>query len=151
MQAMTAEQTKRYIMLVDDDANDRELAQIVFAELAEESGARADVRIMTGGQEALDFLAAQAEQPELLPDVVLLDLNMPQMDGLSVLKAIRSNPAISTLPVVILSTSRERSDVKQSYSLGANAYVVKPLDYDHFRSTISSVLDFWTGQNQVNR
>ncbi|GHG02071.1 response regulator [Deinococcus piscis] len=148
---MTAEQTKRSILLVDDDANDRELAQIVFAELASESGERADVRILPGGQEALDFLVDQAERPEQLPDVVLLDLNMPQIDGLSVLKAIRQNPAMSTLPVVILSTSRERADVQRAYSLGANAYVVKPLDYDHFHRTISSVLDFWTGQNQVNR
>ncbi|MFC6618517.1 response regulator [Deinococcus radiophilus] len=82
---------------------------------------------------------------------MLLDLNMPQMDGFSVLRAIRENPTTSTLPVVILSTSRERADVQQSYAQGANAYVVKPLEYDHFRRTISSVMEFWTGQNQVNR
>ena len=148
---MTAEQTRHSILLVDDDANDRELAQIVFSELAAESGDRANVQILSGGQEALDCLSRQAAQPGQLPDVVLLDLNMPQMDGLSVLQAIRGNPATATLPVVILSTSRERSDVQRSYTLGANAYVVKPLDYDHFHRTIASVLDFWTGQNQVNR
>ncbi|MDO4263051.1 MAG: response regulator [Deinococcus sp.] len=148
---MTADQIRRSILLVDDDANDRELAQIVFSELATESGAQADVRILAGGQEALDFLDRHAGRPEQLPDVVLLDLNMPQIDGLSVLKAIRQNPATTTLPVVILSTSRERADVQRAYALGANAYVVKPLDYDHFHRTISSVLDFWTGQNQVNR
>lgn len=147
---MTAEQSRRYVLLVDDDANDRELAQIVFADLASESGARADVQILSGGQEALDFLLSQAAQDKL-PDVVLLDLNMPQVDGLSVLRSIRQHPAIATLPVVMLSTSRERADVQRAYALGANAYVVKPLDYDHFHRTISSVLDFWTEQNQVNR
>ncbi|WP_261664861.1 response regulator [Deinococcus sp. Marseille-Q6407] len=147
---MTADNLERYILLVDDDPNDRELARIVFTELGEESCAPAEVQIMSGGQEALDFLTRLAAQPEQLPDVVLLDLNMPQVDGLSVLRSIRQNPATATLPVVMLSTSRERSDVQRSYALGANAYVVKPLDYDRFRHTISSVMNFWAGQNQVN-
>lgn len=147
-------QPRHYILLVDDDLNDRELAQIAFAELASEAGARAEVHLVGSGQEALNFLADSAKAvgagaAARFPDVVLLDLNMPQIDGLSVLKTIRENPATAALPVVMLSTSRERSDVKQAYALGANAYIVKPLDYDHFRRTMASVVDFWTEQNQV--
>ena len=151
---MTSERRRRSILLVDDDANDRELAQIVFSELAEEAhggaGVDVDMQVVAGGEEALDVLARSAAQPDTLPDVVLLDLNMPQMNGLSVLEAIRRHPATATLPVVILSTSRERTDVQQAYALGANAYVVKPLDYSHFRRTMLSVLDFWAGQNHTD-
>lgn len=139
---------KHYILLVDDDAHDRELAEIAFADLTSEVGAQAEVALVSSGQEALDFLS-QYSTGSGLPDVVLLDLNMPQVDGFSVLQTIRATPATATLPVVMLSTSREKSDVERAYALGANAYVVKPLDYDHFRRTIASVVDFWTGQNQV--
>ncbi len=148
---MTAEQRKSYILLVDDDPNDRELAQIAFADLAADGGGEPPtVHLAAGGQEALDFLTTRAGSPSDLPDVVLLDLNMPQVDGLSVLQAIRQHPGTATLPVVMLSTSDEHSDVQRAYALGANAYVVKPLEYDLFRRTIASVLDFWTGQNQLS-
>ena len=84
---------------------------------------------------------------ERLPDVVLLDLNMPQMDGLAVLDAIRAQPAWAGVPVVMLSTSREERDIRACYARGASAYVVKPVEFEQFLSTLSATSEFWTRVN----
>ena len=135
-----------HILLIDDDPHDRELASVVFEELAQETDQPVRVQLAASGQEALDHLF-DAAQP--LPNVVLLDLNMPQMNGGAVLAAIRADERTARLPVVILSTSREPRDIQSCYAQGANAYVVKSLDYSDFRCTLQSVLDFWVGRNRV--
>ncbi|WP_241191331.1 response regulator [Deinococcus psychrotolerans] len=80
--------------------------------------------------------------------MVLLDLNMPQMDGLAVLEAIRAQPGLEGLPVVILSTSREERDIRACYKRGASAYVVKPVEFEQFLTTLSATSDFWTRLNE---
>ncbi|MFC6591635.1 response regulator [Deinococcus lacus] len=130
---------KRQILLVDDNPNDVELALTAL-----EEGGQAEVLVAGGGQEALDMLEGGTR-----PDVVLLDLNMPQMDGLAVLEAIRKNSATSTVPVVILSTSDDERDVGNCYERGANAYVVKPMDFGQFQDAVKVITDFWTNLNQV--
>lgn len=133
------------ILLVDDNPNDLELALIAF----EKAGRSPEVTLARSGQEAMRLLA-QAEG-ETLPDVVLLDLNMPQMDGLAVLEAIRAQPHLAGLPVVILSTSREERDIRACYERGASAYVVKPVEFEQFLSTLSATSDFWTRLNEHPR
>ncbi|WP_366520366.1 response regulator [Deinococcus sp.] len=129
------------ILLVDDNPNDLELALVAF----EKSPRAPEVTVARSGQEALKLLGAGDDS---LPDVVLLDLNMPQMDGLAVLDAIRAQPNLSDLPVVILSTSREERDIRASYQRGASAYVVKPVEFEQFLSTLSATSEFWTRLNR---
>ena len=138
-------QARGRILLVDDNPNDLELALIAF----EKAGRSPEVILARSGQEAMRVLA-QAEG-EALPDVVLLDLNMPQMDGLAVLEAIREQPKLAGLPVVMLSTSREERDIRACYARGASAYVVKPVEFEQFLSTLSATSDFWTRLNEHPR
>jgi two-component system response regulator len=125
----------RRILLVEDDPLGVELA---LAALAECSLADA-VDVVNDGVEALAYLDRQgafSDRQDVDPRVVFLDLKMPRMDGLEVLARMRSSERLRVLPVVILSSSREDSDKQRSYDLGANAYVVKPLDFEQFKSTV---------------
>ena len=134
-------QAQGRILLVDDNPNDLELALIAF----EKSGRSPEVKVARSGQEALRLLKqAKGDQ---LPDVVMLDLNMPQMDGLAVLSAIRQQPGLEGIPVVMLSTSREERDIRACYERGASAYVVKPVEFEQFLTTLSATSDFWTRLN----
>ncbi|SMB89708.1 response regulator [Deinococcus hopiensis] len=130
----------RRILLVDDNPKDVELT---LTALEDELGAH-DVTVAGSGVEALDLL----QNAPLLPDLILLDLNMPQMDGLAVLDAIRAEQTTRDIPVVMLTTSGENRDVRESYQHGASAYVVKPMDFGQFRDAIRTITDFWT---QLNR
>lgn len=133
-------QTHGRILLVDDNPNDLELALIAF----EKMGRSPEVIVARSGQEALQLLLDSAN----LPDVVLLDLNMPQMDGLAVLSAIRAQAGLEGLPIVMLSTSREERDIRACYQRGASAYVVKPVEFEKFLTTMSATSDFWTRLNK---
>ncbi|GAA4017252.1 response regulator [Deinococcus rubellus] len=133
------------ILLVDDNPNDLELALIAF----EKAGRSPEVTVARSGQEAMRLLGQVTS--EQLPDVVLLDLNMPHMDGLAVLEAIREQPHLAGLPVVILSTSREERDIRACYARGASAYVVKPVEFEQFLSTLSATSEFWTRLNEHPR
>lgn len=98
------------------------------------------------GAEALDYLFSQgahADRKPGLPSVMLLDLNLPQIDGLEVLRRLRADARTALLPVIILTSSKEDEDVLQGYSLGANAYVRKPVDFDHFSKAVSTLGLFW--------
>jgi CheY-like chemotaxis protein len=131
------------ILVVDDNPNDLELAQLAF-----EQGAY-DHQLLTaqGGREALAALRREAQDGKV--SLVLLDLKMPQMDGLAVLDAIKQDKTLQQIPVVMLSTSRERGDISECYRRGANAYVVKPLDFSHFVETVRTTLTFWTMTNEA--
>jgi CheY-like chemotaxis protein len=103
------------------------------------------------GAEALDYLYrrgkyAGAEHP--LPVLILLDLKMPKVDGLEVLRAVKSDPVLKAIPVVILTSSREEQDVVKSYQLGVNAYVVKPVGFPEFVAAIKQIGAFWTVHNE---
>jgi len=130
------------ILLADDNANDLELT---LTALAEHNLANSVV-VARDGAEVLDYLyrgGAFESREEGNPDVVLLDLKMPKVDGLEVLKRVKSDPKLKTIPIVVLSSSPEERDIAASYSLGVNAYVVKSVDYGEFVRALKEVGLFW--------
>jgi len=135
------------ILLAEDDANDIELT---LAALGENNLAN-EVVVVNDGVEALDYLHARgrfADRPRGNPAVVLLDIKMPKMDGLEVLKRMKADERLRPVPVVMLTSSREESDLVESYRLGVNAYVVKPVDFREFISAVKNVGLFWAVVNQ---
>jgi CheY-like chemotaxis protein len=130
------------ILLAEDNPNDVELTLMALAEhnLANE------VIVAQDGEEALDYLYRRGQYASYQngnPVVVLLDIKMPKVDGLEVLRQIKSDPALQTIPVVILTSSREDKDLVESYKLGVNAYVVKPVDFHEFVDAIREIGLFW--------
>lgn len=135
------------ILLAEDSVNDRDLAIAALAE----SGLANEVVWLADGQEVLDYLLREGEyaaRPEGQPAVLLLDLKMPKVDGLQVLERIKGDPGLRTLPVVMLTSSREERDVVKSYGLGVNAYVVKPVGFHEFVAALRDVGVFWALLNQ---
>lgn len=135
------------ILLVEDDARDAELTLNVLAA----TGSPPEVIHLHDGAEALDFLyrrGAYAHLDSPLPAVMLLDLKMPRIDGIEVLRQVKNDPVLKTMPVVVLTSSREDSDLRETYALGANAYVVKPVRFQSFLEAIESVGAFWTRLNE---
>ena len=138
----------RTILLAEDSLADAEMA---IDALREAHLANPIVHVMDG-LEAMDYLHRRgkfADRPEGLPSVLLLDIKMPRMDGLEVLKHIRSDEKLKHLPVVILSSSREESDLARSWDLGVNAYVVKPVDIDQFFQAVKTLGTFWAVINET--
>jgi CheY-like chemotaxis protein len=138
----------RTILLAEDNPKDVEL---ILEALAEHNLAN-QVEVVKDGVEAMDFLRCQGGYKTRKagnPAVVLLDIKMPRMDGIEVLQAIRSDPALKMLPVVMLTSSREEPDLKKSYELGANAYVVKPVDFQDFIDAVKQVGVFWAVINEL--
>ncbi len=138
----------RTILLAEDSAADAEMA---IDALREAHLANPIVHV-EDGVEAMDYLlhrGAWADRTEGLPAVLLLDIKMPRMDGLEVLKQIRNHDKLKTLPVVILSSSREENDLARSWDLGVNAYVVKPVDVEQFFHAVQLLGTFWAVINQA--
>jgi CheY-like chemotaxis protein len=136
------------ILIAEDNPNDLELT---LAALAENHLANEIVTVRDGA-EALDYLYARgafANRPAGAPAVVLLDLKMPKVDGLEVLKQIKGDPRLHTTPVVMLTSSAEEADLVRSYELGVNAYVVKPVDFAEFMSAIKHLGGFWAVINSA--
>lgn len=127
------------ILLAEDNANDKDLTLAAL----EEAGLANAVDWVKDGQECLDYLQANAR-----PIVLLLDLKMPKVDGLQVLQAIKEDPALQMLPVVMLTSSREDPDIARSYQLGVNAYVVKPVAFDEFVKAVRDLGVFWALVNE---
>ena len=139
----------RTILLVEDSLAD---AEMTIDALREARIANPIVHV-EDGVEALDFLHARnafAGRAEGDPVVVLLDIKMPRMDGIEVLREIRGNEATRTLPVVILSSSREERDLAASWNLGVNAYVVKPVDAGQFFNAVQTLGQFWAVMNEAH-
>jgi CheY-like chemotaxis protein len=135
------------ILIVEDDPNDIELTLTALGDynLANE------VVVTRDGQEALDYLNCQGEfvdRPSENPAVVLLDLKLPKLDGLEVLQKIKSDDRLKMIPVVVLTSSHEESDKMRSYSLGVNAYVVKPVDFHEFVNAVKELGAFWAVVNE---
>jgi CheY-like chemotaxis protein len=135
------------ILLVEDSQNDVELTLSALAEnhLANE------VVVARDGEEALDFLYRRGIfklRAEGNPAVVLLDLKLPKVDGLEVLQTLKSDESLRTVPVVMLTSSREEQDLLRSYNLGVNAYVVKPVDFQHFVTALREIGLFWAVINE---
>ena len=138
----------RTILIAEDSPADAEMA---IDALRDARLANPIVHV-EDGVETLDFLmrrGAYANREEGLPAVLLLDIKMPRMDGLEVLQRIRAEDELKRLPVVILSSSREESDLARSWDLGVNAYVVKPVDVDQFFNAVKTLGTFWAVINQA--
>ncbi|WP_133500773.1 response regulator [Cognatilysobacter terrigena] len=138
----------RTILLAEDSPADAEMA---LDALREANLANPIVHV-EDGVETLDFLyrrGAVAGRSDDLPAVLLLDIKMPRMDGLEVLRTLREDPQFRTLPVVILSSSREENDLARSWNLGVNAYVVKPVDVEQFFIAVRTLGQFWGVFNEA--
>jgi CheY-like chemotaxis protein len=139
----------KWILLAEDDPKDAQLTTRALSE----SQAPGDVVVARDGAEALEYLRGHGppsgSRSAQRPCVVLLDLKMPKLNGLEVLREIKNDPKLKTIPVVMLTSSRQESDVAQSYQLGANAYVVKPVSFSEFRAALREVGSFWTVINEL--
>ncbi|WP_027079455.1 response regulator [Luteimonas mephitis] len=135
--------SQKEILLVEDNPDDVELTRIAFAEAKVANR----LEVAGDGAEALDYLFARGRyahrDPGDLPAIVLLDLNLPKVDGREVLQAIRANERTRALPVVVLTTSTEPFDVEASYALGVNSYIRKPVDFEQFVWAVKQVGLYW--------
>jgi CheY-like chemotaxis protein len=136
----------KFILLAEDDAV---VAELVLHTLATMTPAPKVVHVRDG-VEALDFLTvrgAYAQREPGNPTLVLLDVKMPRLDGLEVLRQVKTNARLKTTPVVMLTSSQDERDVRESYLLGANAYVVKPVEFRRFAFILQHLETFWLGIN----
>jgi CheY-like chemotaxis protein len=136
------------ILLVEDSQNDIDLALYALREEKLANG----IFVVRDGKEALDFLfcrdAFAKRSFEHPPKLVLLDLKLPKIDGLQVLKQLKSDPRTKTIPVVIMTSSNEERDLVESYNLGVNSFIQKPVDFEQFRATVKSLGLYWLVVNQ---
>lgn len=127
------------IVLVEDSAGDARLVE----EALEDAGVEVRLDRAQDGDAALALLAEDADEARLLPDLVLLDLNLPGTSGLDVLRQVRADPRLQSVPVIVLSTSAAEGDVTSAYELGANSYVVKPVGFEDFLAAVRTIEAFW--------
>jgi CheY-like chemotaxis protein len=135
------------ILLAEDNENDVELTLAALREYHLSN----EVEVVSDGADALDYIYQRAKysaRASGLPCVIMLDLKMPRVDGLQVLHQIKSDPQLRHIPVVMLTSSREEKDLVNSYDLGVNAFVVKPVDFDQFLNAIKSLGMFWAIVNE---
>jgi CheY-like chemotaxis protein len=143
-----ANQTEVEILLVEDDAAD---AEMTLRALRRNNLANR-VHWVKDGEEALDYLGcrgAYAGRDPALPKLVMLDLKMPKVDGIEVLRAIRAASATRAVPVVVMTSSNEESDVVASYELGVNSYIVKPVQFEAFLEIVAKIGLYWVLTNRV--
>jgi len=136
------------VLLVEDNQDDIDLALHALRQ-----GKLANsIFVVRDGEEALDFIFCRGQFSQRSvdhpPKLVLLDLKLPKVDGLQVLKAVKADPRTKTIPVVIMTSSKEERDMVESYNSGANSYIQKPVDFDQFRSTVKTLGLYWMVVNQ---
>jgi two-component system response regulator len=132
------------ILLVEDNPRDAELTLRAFRR----NHFANNVVVARDGVEALDILRARAAGER--PKVILLDLKLPKLDGLEVLRHLKADPETRSIPVVVVTSSNQDPDIKTAYDLGANSYVVKPVDFETFMKTMSQLGFYWLMVNQVS-
>ena len=134
---------KIVILLAEDDPGDQELTRRAL----QHDATRIELRIVEDGEEALEYLRRQGvfSQPQAAPrpDLILLDLNMPRMNGRELLKILKDDPDLGRIPVVILTTSEQEADILRSYDTGCNSYIQKPVDMDQFVHAVRQLGQYW--------
>lgn len=134
------------ILVADDDEDDREL----IAEALEATGWDHEIRFVADGHELLEYLRRQDGYADPAaapwPTLILLDLNMPRLGGLEVLKQIRADPALQRVPVVVLTTSSDQAEIDAAYERGANSYIVKPMTHRDLVDAMTTITDYWFGR-----
>lgn len=133
----------KIILLVEDNPDDEELTRLAF----EESRLANALHVVRDGEEALEYLFGTGRHAQrdmsLMPQLILLDLKLPKVDGHEVLERIRQDPSTKYIPVVVMTTSREESDLVSSYDLGANSFIQKPVDFVRFIEAVRQVGAYW--------
>ncbi|MBN2055265.1 response regulator [bacterium] len=137
------------IMLVEDNQDDIILMQRAFSQ----NRIRNRVRIVRDGEEALDYIFHRGKYEDIsdcpMPGLVILDLKLPRIDGVEVLKIIKSDKKLRTIPIIMLTTSRDERDIKLCYQLGVNSYIVKPTEFDTFAGIVGEVTNYWLQLNEL--
>lgn len=129
-----------HVLLVEDNADDVELT----LEALKDSRVRMAVEVVGDGLAAMAYLKGEGDSAgRPTPDLILLDLNLPRMDGREVLRAIRTDPALTDIPVVVLTTSEDEEDILKAYKLHANCYITKPVDFLQFTGIVRQIEGFW--------
>lgn len=137
-----------HVLLVEDSPGDVRLTREAFRE----ANAAITLHVAPDGVEAMAFLEHEAKHAEApRPDLILLDLNLPRMDGREVLARIKTDPDLKTIPTIILTTSDAPADIARSYELQANSYVIKPVQLEKFESLVQSINDFWLTKAKLPR
>lgn len=129
--------SKHIILMADDDADDRYLVQAAFDDNAFEH----ELVFFEDGDQLLSYLHTLPHQ--VIPSFILLDLNMPKLDGKDILRVLKSHEQFAAIPIIVFSTSKAPDDVNSCYKLGANSYIVKPSGYEELKDTILKISDFW--------
>jgi CheY-like chemotaxis protein len=135
------------ILLVEDNANDIELTVLAL----QKAGVENPVQVVRDGVQAIDYLRCQGEwasRPDVHPAVILLDKKLPKLDGHEVLATVKADDRLRHIPIVMLTSSREETDLLKSYDLGVNAYVVKPVEFQDFMDAIRDIGAFWIVLNE---
>lgn len=136
------------ILIVEDNASDAEMAMRAF----KKNNLANKIHIVHDGEEALNFIFAKGEYTQRdkirKPKIILLDLKLPKIDGLEVLKELKNNEESKIIPVIVLTSSKEETDIIQSYQLGVNSYIVKPVDFEKFVEAIRNLGFYWLLLNQ---
>ena len=136
------------VLLVEDSPGDVRLTREVLLD----SNADVNLHVASDGVEAIEFLQRQGPHGDApRPDLILLDLNLPKVNGHEVLTHIKTDDSLKTIPIVVLTTSEDGSDISRSYALHANCYVTKPVHADTFKSVIRTITDFWLRQASFTR
>ncbi|SNB46567.1 response regulator [Geobacter sp. DSM 9736] len=131
---------KLNILLVEDNPGDVELVREALAD----STVRSELHVAADGVLAMQYLRREGEfSQSQRPDLILLDLNLPRKSGIDVLREMKSDPDLQFIPVIVLTSSKSDDDILRSYSLHANCYVTKPVDFDQFMSVVKSIEEFW--------
>jgi|SRR4051812_40717761 two-component system response regulator len=133
---------KHCILVADDDTDDQFMLKEAFASLNFDK----EIRTVENGEELLDYLTMKGKYSDTslpIPKLILLDLNMPKIDGRQCLRLIRTNPQYSKIPIIIFSTSNNPEDISQSYELGANSYIIKPYSYNELVEIIDIIKKYW--------
>jgi two-component system response regulator len=134
----------KQILLIEDNTDDRDLTILAFRK----TSILNPVAVARDGAEALTMLLGDAHEDQDIPTLILLDLNLPKVDGLEVLRRIRADPRTRVVPVVVLTSSMLKEDLHSAYELGANAYVRKPVGFSEFTEAIQTVNGFWLVLNE---